>query len=137
MSDIEPRILPVVDALNETGLVRTFSSCEGHFNPDEQTVVDRNHAYVQFIPADGVIMGDVEKWLGSLLIAFKQAHSLLPVTLTAHKRYTPVDGVIEETFVLELRPFNRFEPPARKRADIDRAVAQLVVLLVRSAQDEV
>lgn len=128
MFDIEPRILPVVDALNETGLVRTFSSCEGHFNPDEQTLVDRNHAYVQFVPAGGVTVGDVERWLGTLLIAFKQAHGLLPVTLAAHKRYTPVDGVIEETFVLELRPFNRFDPPAQKRADIDRAIEQVRVL---------
>ena len=130
MTDIEPRIRPLVDALNATGLVRTFSSCAGHFESDEQTLVDRNHAYVQFVPADGVAMPEVERWLGSVLAAFKQMHGLLPVTLVGYKRYTPVEDTIEETFVLELRPFNRFDPPTRKRADVDRAVAHIVDTLI-------
>ena len=129
MTEIEPRIRPLVDALNQTELVTTFSSCEGHFEPDEQTLVDRNHAYVQFVSADGVAMADVENWFGKLLIAFKQAHGLLPVTLAGYKRYTPVDDAVEETFVLELRPFNRFDSPAQKRADTDRAVWNVVYLV--------
>ena len=130
MTDIEPRIRPLVDALNATGLITTFSSCEGHFESDEQTLVDRNHAYVQFVPADGVAMPEVERWLGSVLTGFKQMHGLLPVMLVGYKRYTPVEDTIEETFVLELRPFNRFDPPARKRADVDRAVAHIVDTLI-------
>jgi hypothetical protein len=128
MTEIEPRIRPLTDALNETGLLRTFSSCEGHFEQNEQGLTDRNHAYVQFVPTDGGNEA-VEAWLGSVLIRFKEKHGLLPVTMVSYKRYTPVEDAIEETFVLELRPFNRFDPPAQKRADIDRAIEQVRVLI--------
>ncbi|GAB4013732.1 hypothetical protein GCM10028808_33830 [Spirosoma migulaei] len=129
MHDIEPKIRPLVDALNKTGLVRTFSSCEGHFGPGEQTLVDRNHAEVRFVPADGVSVEEVEKLLASLVTRFKSRHGLLPVKVMAYKLYTPIDDeVVEETFVLELRPFNRFDSPDRKRADIDWAIGQVVLL---------
>jgi hypothetical protein len=45
---IEPLILPLVNAINQTGLFTTFSSCEGHFAPGEQTIDDRNRADVRF-----------------------------------------------------------------------------------------
>ena len=130
MTDIEPRIRPLVDALKATGLVQTFSSCEGHFSPDEQTLVDRNHAEVRFVPAEGVTNEAVEKLLTYLLTRFKAHHGLLPVTVTAHKLYTPIDEeAMEETFVLQLRPFNRFDPPNRKRDDTDWVIRQVVDLL--------
>ena len=130
MEDIEPNIRPLVDALNQTGLVRTFSSCEGHFLPAEQTLVDRNHAYVRFLPADGVSVEAVEKLLTYLLTRFKRRHGLIPINVTAHKLYTPIDDeTIEETFVLELRPFNRFDPPDHKRSDVDRAIGQVEKLI--------
>ena len=131
MEDIEPNIRPLVDSLNATGLVRTFSSCEGHFAPNEQTLVDRNHAEVRFVPADGVAIEDVEKLLTYVLTQFKSRHGLLPVNVTVHKLYTPIDDeTVEETFVLQLRPFNRFDPPDRKRADIDRAIEQAIRIVV-------
>ncbi|MCX6215943.1 hypothetical protein [Spirosoma sp.] len=128
MEDIEPRIRPLVDALNKTGLVRTFSSCEGHFSPGEQTLVDRNHAEVRFVPADGVAEQDIESLLASLLTRFKARHGLLPVKVTAYKLYTPIDAnEVEETFVIELKPFNRFDSPDRKRDDVDRAIEQVIL----------
>ncbi len=131
MDDIEPKISPLVDALNKTGLVRTFSSCEGHFAPEKQTLVDRNHAEVRFVPADGISAADVEKLLAYLLTRFKTRHGLIPVKLTAHELYTPIDDeTVEKTFVLELRPFNRFDSPDRKRADIDRAIEQIIRILM-------
>lgn len=127
MEAIEPKIHPLVNALNATGLVRTFSSCEGHFAPNEQTLVDRNQAEARFVPADGISVDDVEKLLAYILTRFKSRHGLLPVNVTAHKLYTPLDNeAVEETFVLQLRPFNRFDPPDRKRADIDWAIEQLI-----------
>ncbi len=130
--DIEPRIRPLVDALNQTGLVETFSSCEGHYAPAEQTLSDRNHAEVRLVPAPGVSVGQVETLLASVLTQFKARHGLIPVHLTGYKLYTPVDDRIEETFVLNLRPFNRFDPPDRKRSDTDRAIGQVVALLAAS-----
>lgn len=130
MNDIEPRIRPLVDALNATGVVRTFSSCEGHYDPEGQTMVDRNLAYVRFVPADGVSAGQVEQLITYVLTRFKAKHGLVPINLTGYKLYTPLDDEIaEETFVLELRPFNRFDLPDRKRSDTDRAVAQVVSIL--------
>ena len=130
MNAIEPKIRPLVDALNRPGLVRTFSSCEGHFGPEEQTLVDRNHAEVRFVPAKGVSVAEVEKLLAYVLPRFKSRHGILPVIVTAYKLYTPIDDeAVEETFVLEMRPFNRFDQPDRKRADIDRAIEQVVAWL--------
>lgn len=130
MEAIEPKIRPLVDMLNSTGLIRTFSSCEGHFLPEDQTLVDRNHAEVRFVPADGISIEEVEKWLASIVTRFKTRHGLIPVKVTAYKLYTPIDDeAVEETFVLQLTPFNRFDLPDRKRADIDRAIKQVVVLV--------
>ena len=129
-SHLEPRIRPLVDALNQTGLVRTFSSCEGHYAPEEQTLPDRNHAEVRFVPAPNVTTAQVETLLASVLTRFKARHGLIPVHLTGYKRYTPIDDeTVEETFVLDLRPFNRFDSPEQKRSDTDRAIGQVVELL--------
>lgn len=131
--DIEPGILSLVEALNKTGLVETFSSCEGHFAPDEQRMRDRNHAEVRFIPAPGTLPGveiKLKQWLGTLLARFKTRHGVMPVTVVGYKLFTPIDEkTVDETYVIELRPFNRFDPPATKRADIDRAVRQLAKLM--------
>lgn len=129
MNDIEPRIRPLVDALNATGLVRTFSSCEGHFEPHEQTLVNRNHAEVRFVPAGGVSVEQVETTVGQWLATYKKKHGLVPVRVIGYKLFTPTDDEIDVTFVIELHPFNRFDPPARKRTDTDRAVAQVVTVL--------
>lgn len=123
---IEPLILPLVEALNETGLVQTFSSCEGHFGPDEQQLRDRNHAEVRFLPAPGITAEQVETILGQWLIEFKQRHGILPVQVIGYKLFTPLDETIDVTFVLEIRPFNRFDTPATKRSDTNRAIGQLV-----------
>lgn len=122
MTPIEPGILPLVDALTATGLVRTFSSCEGHFEPTEQTLVDRNHAYVRFVPAEGIAPEQVETELGQWLITYKKKHGLMPVRVIGYKLFTPIDDEIDVTFVIELHPFNRFDRPETKRADIERAV---------------
>ncbi len=126
MSPIEPGILPLVEALNATGLVRTFSSCEGHFGPSEQTLrsvatVDRNHAYVRFVLAEGITSEQVETAMGQWLIAYKKKHGLMPVRVIGYKLFTPVDDEIDVTFVLELHPFNRFDSPETKRDDVNRA----------------
>jgi len=130
MNELEPKIRPLVEALNKTGLVQTFSSCEGHYGPDEQTLVDRNQAEVRFVPADGIPVDQVEKWLATVLTRFRARHGLIPINLIAYKLYTPIgEDAVDETFVLALKPFNRFDPSDRKRADTDRAIRQVIELL--------
>jgi hypothetical protein len=119
----------LVDALNATGMVQTFSSCEGHYEPVDQTLVDRNHAYVRFIPATGISAAQVEITLGQWLVSYKNWYGLLPVRVTGYKLLTPLDDEIDSTFVLEIHPFNRFDSPAQKRADTDRAIQKLVSLV--------
>ena len=127
--DLEPGIAPLVVALNQTGVVQSFSSCEGHFDP-HPGLRDRSHAEVRLLPAPGTLPGAVEAWLGTVLTRFKARHGLLPVTVVGYKLFTPLDAdTVEETYVLELRPFNRHDPPATRRADIDRATQQLAALV--------
>lgn len=129
-NDIELPIRPLVEVLIQTGRVLTFSSCAGHFAPNEQTLRDRNHAEVRFIPASNVPEVEVEALVGQWLARYKARHGLMPVTAVGYKLFTPLDAeTIEQTFVLELRPFNRFDQPATKRADIDRAIGQLVAVI--------
>ncbi len=79
------------------------------------------------VDSPGVSVEDVERWLGALLQTYKKRHGLLPVSLVGYKLFTPIDDdTIEQTYVLELRPFNRFDPPDRQRADIDRAIERAV-----------
>ena len=127
---IEPGIRPLVDSLNKTGFVRTFSSCEGHYAPSEQTLVDRNRAEVRFVPATSVSPAQVEALITYILTRFKARYGLIPMHAVGYKLYTPLDEEsVEETFVLELRPFNRFDPPERKRDDTDRAIGQICQLI--------
>ena len=140
MDTIEPGIRPLVDALNATGLVQTFSSCEGHYTDNrndgpEQTLVDRNLAYVRFVPAGGISVEQVEAALGQWLATYKNAHGLLPVRMIGYKLFTPIDNEIDVTFVIELHPFNRFDPPDRKQADTNRAVEQVARILVMRHTD--
>lgn len=130
MSDLEPNIRPLVEALNKTGLLQTFSSCEGHFEPADQTIRDRNHAEVRFVPLPGISSDQLETFMGTLLTSYKKKHGLMPVQLVGYKLFTPIDEAVDETYVLELRPFNRFDQPQTKRADINRAVRQVVTLLM-------
>lgn len=135
--EIEAGIRPLVDALNATGFVQTFSSCQGHYAPDEQKLPDRNRAEVRFIPAPGVSRDRVEALLAFVLTRFKRAHGLIPVTVSGYKLYTPIDDeTVEETFVLDIRPFNRFDPPGHQRADTDRAVEQLVRIVGQAFSEE-
>lgn len=129
VNEIEPHIKPLVDALNATGLVRTFSSCEGHYGPDEQKLVDRNHAYVRFLPVAGVSYERVEEALGQWLINYKKKHGLMPVRVIGYTLFTPIDDDIDRTCVIELHPFNRFDPASRKRSDTDWAVERLVSVI--------
>ncbi len=131
MTDLEPNIRPLVEALNQTSLVQTFSSCEGHYAPAEQTFQDRNRAYVKFIPAPSISETEVEQWLGRLLIAFKIRHGYMPIQLVGYKAFTPTDDQIETSFTLELHPFNRFDLPETKRTDTDRAISQVTALITK------
>ncbi len=127
---IEPGIRPLVAALNQTQLVQSFSSCEGHYANDRPTRRSRPHAYVRFLPTPGQTEHTVEQFMGQLLVRFRQKHGIMPIQLIGYKLFTPIDdGQIDTTFVLELHPFLSHDPPAIQRTDTDRAVCQVAKLL--------
>mgnify|MGYP001074007632 CR=1 FL=1 len=65
---IEPRIRPLVSALNATGLVTTFSSCEGHFGRvDKEPLNVREGADVRFEPNAGVREAELEALFGHVI----------------------------------------------------------------------
>ncbi|MEX2409876.1 MAG: hypothetical protein WD607_00655 [Candidatus Paceibacterota bacterium] len=125
MEDIEPKILPLVQALNVSGLVHTFSSCQGHFDQYDR-FNDHHKANVRFDPEDGFSEYDIEKFLSYIITKFNELHSFTPVTCTAHKLYAPInpdeDKEVDYVYVLELIPFYQGVSPEEKRRDIDQAI---------------
>lgn len=72
---IEPRILPLVKAINETKLFRTFSSCEGYYNEDDQDqYMDRNRADVRFDPISDTTLETTEHFITYLMTEFNNRH---------------------------------------------------------------
>lgn len=122
MEEIEPKILPLVQALNSTGLVSTFSSCEGHFD-EFNRFTDHNKADVRFDPEDNISDHDIEKFISYIITRFSNLHSFSPVIATAHKLYAPIgpeeNKEIDFVYVFQLIPFDQGDSPANKRHYID------------------
>lgn len=91
MQEIELKILPLVQALNSTGLVSTFSRFEGHFDTSSR-FNDRNKADVRFDPEDNVSDNDIQMFISYIITRFRfgNLHSFSPVIATAHKLYAPI-----------------------------------------------
>lgn len=125
MNEIEPKILPLVKALNSTGLVSTFSSCEGHFD-EMNRFTDHSKADVRFDPEDNVSDHDIEKFISYIISRFNNLYSFSPVIATAHKLYAPIapeeNEEIDFVYVLQLIPFDQGDSPDKKRRDIDKAI---------------
>ena len=124
-AEIEIKIKPLVDALNRTEICWTFSSCEGHFEENEQVLQDRNQADVRFEPNDNVSYEDVEKFLTVITTNFQREFGCSPVLLTTYKILSPDENYqVNPVYVIELKPFDRSDLPDKKRNDIDNAIVQ-------------
>lgn len=129
-SPIEPKILPLVNAINQLNIVKTFSSCEGHYEDDEQELMDRNKADVRFDPLPGIGLDKVERFITYLMTEFNKLYSFAPITLTGYKLYAPNDEYeCDFTFVIELKPFDRFNSPLQNRKDTDKAIKGVIELV--------
>ncbi len=123
---IEPRIRPLVDALNGTGLVQTFTSCEGHFG-DRQPAgwPDREQANVAFFLRKGVPEARLARLFGSVLAEHRRRAGD-GVALTIAKHYAAaLDGtdVPEVFFDFTIRPSDLGAARDEKRALTDRCLA--------------
>ncbi len=128
---IEPKILPLVEAINWTKLFRTFSSCQGHYGDDEQDqYMDRNNADVRFDPLEGTTLEMTEHFITYLMTEFDKRHSFAPIILTGYKLYAPDNDYRSSfVFVIELKPFDREKKPIQKRNDTDKAILQAAAIV--------
>ena len=127
--DIEPRILPLVTAINQTGLFTTFSSCEGHFEPKQQTIDDRNQADVRFERKKGVSEKRADDFLHFLVNEYPLG--LILAGLSVYKIYAPFHplNTANYVYVIQIEPYDRFDTPERKRAETDEGIDMLLSII--------
>lgn len=129
-NQIEPKIKPLVDAMNNTKICWTFSSCQGHYCDEEQEFSDRNRADVRFDLKDGVSNNDAEHFMTYLITEFTNRHGFSPVIIKGYKLYAPDDDYSTDyVYVVELSPFDRFETPTDKRNMTDKAILQATTIV--------
>jgi len=130
VAPIEPLILPLVNAINDTGLVTTFSSCQAHYGKPQEPgdFSDRTKADVRAYFLPNVPERDVE----SLILWVLSDHMDDPTQWEAHltvvKHYIadprengvlqPLDAIL----VFELWPFDPTESDAIKRRVVNKLI---------------
>ena len=128
---IEYRILPLVNAINQTGLFRTISSCQGHFAPGEQTINDRNRADVRFERRKGVSKKRANGFLYFLVNQYPLG--LIRAGLSVYKIYTPFHplNTADYVYVIQIAPFDRFDTPQHKRVETDEGIDMLLSIITK------
>jgi len=133
INEIDPGIKPLVDALNQTGLVHTFSSCEGHFDEIDR-FNDHRRASVLFELEDNVTPEEIEIFLTYIVTEYNRVFSCNPITLNACKNYPPILSddkperydKIDHIYTIELVPFDQGILPSAKREHLDLAISRAV-----------
>jgi hypothetical protein len=128
---IEPSILPLVNAINQTGLFTTFSSCEGHFSPGEQTIDDRNSADVRFERKKGISEKSANTFLYFLVNQYPLG--LIRAGLSVYKIYTPFHplNTADYVYVIQIAAYDRFDTPEHKRAETDEGIDMLLGIITK------
>ena len=128
---IESRILPLVNAINQTGLFRTISSCKGHFAPGEQTIDDRNQADVRFERKKGISEKKANDFLYFLVNQYPLG--LIRAGLSVYKIYAPFHplNTADYVYVIQITPYDRFDTPEHKRAETDEGIDMLISIITK------
>ena len=128
---IEYRILPLVNAINQTGLFTTFSSCEGHFAPGEQTIDDRNRADVRFKRRKGISEKRANDFIYFLVNQYPLG--LIRAGLSVYKIYTPFHPLnsADYAYVIQIEPYDRFDTPEHKRVETDEGIDMLLGIITK------
>ena len=128
---IEPSILPLVIAIIQTGLFTTFSSCEGHFSPGEQTIDDRNSADVRFERKKGVSEKSANAFLYFLVNHYPLG--LIRAGLSVYKIYTPFHplNTADYVYVIQIAPYDRFDTPEHKRAETEEGIDMILGIIAK------
>lgn len=127
---IEPKILPLVEAINSSGIVKTFSSCQGHYDEIDQETMDRNHADVRFDPLPNILDIEVERFITFMVTEFNNDFTFVPTLLRGYKLFTPNNKYeTDAVYVIELTPFERMDNPKIKRKDTDEGILNAVTIV--------
>jgi hypothetical protein len=128
---IEPSILPLVNAINQTGLFTTFSSCEGHYRTGEQTIDDRNRADVRFERKKGISQKSANAFLYFLVNLYPLG--LIRAGLSVYKIYTPFHplNTADYVYVIQIEPYDRFDTPEHKRAETEEGIDMLLGIITK------
>lgn len=136
LNSIEPGIRSLVDAINESGLVQTFTSCEGHYGyrPPPGDFTDRERANVGFFLRDGASEADLQHLFGQVLADYER-HEVKEATFCIGKRYAAGlagSDTPEVFYELQVRPRDRNATDAEKRRVTDRALAAITAAVWRA-----
>ena len=133
---IEYRILSLVNAINQTGLFTTFSSCEGHFAPGEQTIDDRNRADVRFKRRKGISEKRANDFIYFLVNQYPLG--LIRAGLSVYKIYTPFHplNTADYVYVIQIAAYDRFDTPEHKRAETDEGIDMLLGIITKYQEKE-
>ena len=130
---IEPKILPLVEAINRIKWFKTFSSCEGHFKKKEQEITDRNHADVRFDLLKNGTLEQAEHFMWYLIAEF--GNGVIPAYISAYKLYVPkAKGQSDFVFVIQIFPINRFESAKNKRKHTDMGIQRATIIVDKYAK---
>ncbi|HEY4065178.1 MAG TPA: hypothetical protein VGM30_24930 [Puia sp.] len=128
---IEPKIKPLVDALMQTKLLKTFSSCQGHYRGTDQLQQDRNFADVRFWKLPKASEKELQAILVYVVSEFWPQKT--DMTMEAFKKYIPSAAVNDDPiYLITLTPLDRFDHPHKKRKDTDNGI-KLATELVKIA----
>lgn len=129
--DIEKKIKPLVEILNEVPYIRTTSNCEGHFDSDEHL---RHSANVIF-----EVEASYEKEIENL------AYRIMEITepnwfnrsVEFYKRFfkSPSNPSLDINWVIEIQPIDGKTPPSEKRSYADEAIAKITLAVKKYLQD--
>jgi hypothetical protein len=123
---IEPKVLPLVEAINLIKDFKTFSSCEGHYEEADQELTNRNNANIRFILTKNGFLEQAERFLIYLTTQIETYWH--PFTFDAYKMYLPEgSGEFQHDFlfVIIIEPLDRFESPALKRKHTDQGIKKV------------
>jgi len=125
--EIEPRIRPLVEALNGTGLFTTFSSCEGHFEAGDD-LAGKGRAAVCFHALKDVTEARVEEFFTEILAAYLNSLGEWGAGLSVMKIYVPNAEravPLEYFYAFEIRPFNPRASSEAKRKAVDDLIREI------------
>ncbi|HEY4065177.1 MAG TPA: hypothetical protein VGM30_24925 [Puia sp.] len=135
-----PKVRPLaqlVQALNDTNLVDTFSSCQGNLEGYDQQEMDQTIVDIRFYGSKMVSDNDIQT-LMEFIITKAMTYDL-EVFVDAYKKYKPHQHILHSPiYVLKIRPCNSFDDSLKKRKDIDagvKAVTEIVQLATKIKEE--